>query len=1360
MAIINGTNGSETLTGTAGDDIFNPLLGTDVVKGLGGIDTLNVDYSSLTGEEGYGLWSFITAGGSSFSGTLIDPLRAHSVSFTDIENVTFSGTQGDDNVYVSFLAAQTSGKLDFAPGAGFDTLSVNAAELGNTKLEISSSGLEAGEIGRFDGFERFNVSLGAGDDTVEISGELLEEYDVHASGGVDTLNINQAQAEISYSYSITQQYDALTVSTGDSVFSDFDAVMIVAGYTENRFALDLDAYRTLKPLHLDGGAGSDWLDMTLWDYKNIDFRVAEDGVITSDLGQFLNFEDFSLTVYGGNASIVLQQGNDHVSTSEGIHAISMGGGDDTMSTEGSGTFDGGSGYDQWSGDYGETEEDLVVVQDGTSASVSNGTMVSNVESFGISTGSGDDNISLRTSEYYFVSAGDGNDTLVLDQTHLENYLLDHDVTVRSGTTGGYGGTGGFYNIENLTINTSAGNDTFRVNYDDDTADVAIRFDAGKGFDKLRIDATATTRFIEVQVSADGTLTDGVGTYLNFENVDISVGSGGSRVSLGSGDDRVAGGAGEDVVDGGKGIDTFKVYGAASDFVITADGTGGYIVEDRNLEDGDQGTDRLANVEFVEFDDATVDLPRQGDGGGAINGSGAAETLNGTSGDDVINGLGGADTLNGLQGDDVLNGGTGNDVLHGGDGNDTASYADATAAVSVKLTSTGYQATGGAGYDKLVEIENLTGSDFSDNLTGDAGSNALMGGDGNDRLNGGEGEDSLYGEAGNDRLDGGLGVDKLYGGFGNDTYVADGFFDMINEGFAAGIDTVLASSSFMLAANVENLTLTGTRNTNGYGNELANVMIGNGGSNVLSGDAGDDRMFGGDSRDELYGGDGNDYLDGGSWSDFMAGGDGNDTYIVDHVYDQIDEWGGDGIDTVRSSLSYVLNYGLENLVLTGKASLDGTGNDFANSLLGNDGDNRLAGEGGNDRLSGGSGNDTLDGGEGNDTLDGGLGADTMAGGSGNDIYVIDDLDTITELAGEGMDTVKVGMSYVLAANFENLTLAGNGDFEGRGNSLNNSITGNSGQNTLYGEGGNDMLNGGLGADTMVGGIGNDIYVVDNVADTVVENAGEGIDTVKASMSYSLQSNFENLTLTGNANLDGHGNELNNILTGNTGDNMLHGEGGNDTLVGGLGSDTMIGGIGNDTYLVESAGDQVVEFAGEGIDTVKASLSHILADNVENLILVGEENLSGTGNALDNTLTGNGANNILMGGEGVDKIFGGDGDDDLHGGIGNDQLAGGVGSDTFHFLSRALNGTDKISDFTSGFDVLSFVGADYGFSAGHLLTAAEFRIGGGPAGSGAQFYFDSVKHMLYFDQDGEGAGAATALASFGAAGTVTAGDIMFA
>jgi len=288
--------------------------------------------------------------------------------------------------------------------------------------------------------------------------------------------------------------------------------------------------------------------------------------------------------------------------------------------------------------------------------------------------------------------------------------------------------------------------------------------------------------------------------------------------------------------------------------------------------------------------------------------------------------------------------------------------------------------------------------------------------------------------------------------------------------------------------------------------------------------------------------------------------------------------------------------------------------------------RIVGGAEADKLYGLDGNDSLDGRDGDDWLVGGAGGDLMAGRLGNDFYDVDSSgDRVVEHAGEGVDRVRAWISYQLTANVESLTLAGTADLTGTGNSLANTIIGNAG---------NNVLNGGAGDDVLAGGEGQDIYDVDSAGDKVIEHASEGHDRVNASISYALSANVEDLTLVGTGNLTGTGNSLANRILGNAGNNALN---------GGAGDDTLAGGLGNEVYDVNSAGDRVVEHAGEGYDRVRASVSYTLSANVEELSLTGTGAINGTGNSLDNTIFGNSGDNVLDGGKGYDILVGGGGND---------------------------------------------------------------------------------------------------------------------
>ena len=185
-----------------------------------------------------------------------------------------------------------------------------------------------------------------------------------------------------------------------------------------------------------------------------------------------------------------------------------------------------------------------------------------------------------------------------------------------------------------------------------------------------------------------------------------------------------------------------------------------------------------------------------------------------------------------------------------------------------------------------------------------------------------------------------------------------------------------------------------------------------------------------------------------------------------------------------------------------------------------------------------------------------------------------------------------------------------------------------------------------------------------------------------------------------------------INGLDGDDNLKGFGGNDTLNGGVGADTLTGGIGNDRYYVDNVNDAVVELAGQGTDTVIATISYTLGSNVERLILGGGANTTGAGNGLANRLTGNGGNNRLSGNAGADTLDGGAGNDTLIGGSGADLLHGGSGADVFQMLSGAgATERDRIDDFDPGQDRIDVVGFN-GDAAFTFIGTAAFSPGHGP------------------------------------------------
>lgn len=373
---------------------------------------------------------------------------------------------------------------------------------------------------------------------------------------------------------------------------------------------------------------------------------------------------------------------------------------------------------------------------------------------------------------------------------------------------------------------------------------------------------------------------------------------------------------------------------------------------------------------------------------------------------------------------------------------------------------------------------------------------ITGTNGDDILIGTASGDLITGLDGNDIIDGGNGADTMIGGDGNDIYGVEDFSDVITELANEGIDQVNTNvSSYTLGANVENLLYTGSSGITATGNELDNYMTG-----------------GMSSNDTLTGGAGNDTLDGLAGADTMTGGTGDDIYGVDNASDVVNELANEGIDQVNTNLSsYTLSTNVENLLYTGSSGITATGNALANEMTG-----------------GMSSDDTLIGGGGNDTLDGLAGADTMTGGTGDDVYGVDNAsDVVIEQADEGTDTIRTNLaSYTLAANLENVTYTGGGNFAGTGNGAANVMIGGTGNDALDGQDGNDILTGGIGNDSLIGGSGTDTAIYAGVrADYDVTfdvelgkfivtdlNAGDGDDGVDNVMQVeNLQFSDQTLDL---------------------------------------------------------------------------------------------------------------------------------------------------------------------------------------------------------------------------------------------------------
>jgi len=430
--------------------------------------------------------------------------------------------------------------------------------------------------------------------------------------------------------------------------------------------------------------------------------------------------------------------------------------------------------------------------------------------------------------------------------------------------------------------------------------------------------------------------------------------------------------------------------------------------------------------------------------------------------------------------------------------------------------------------------------------------------------------------------------------------------------------------------------------------------------IIIGSSSSDDLNGTAQGDTILGLEGNDTIDGGAGTDTMAGMTGSDFYIVDRSTDVVVELAGEGRDTVAAKVDYALGSGqsIEVLRAQSDAGLRLTGNALDNTVIG------------------GAGVDTLNGGGGNDVLDGGTGADTMNGGSGDDTFILDSrFDQVVEAAGGGRDTILSSANVFLASSTAEIEVVQSTRTSGA------QIVGNATQNqTLIGNVGDDDLRAGSVNSVLIGGGGNDTYFID-ADDTVIENAGAGVDTVFFNQAtggglHTLGANIENLSAN-SASITARA-----ILTGNALGNVITGLNANDTLDGAGGLDTLIGGLGDDTYVIadttDFAIDRVVEAAGQGRDTILASRNVNLATLESAMGQAIEVEVIQVTRTTATQVIGNATQN--------QTLIGNIGDDDLRAGSGSSgtTLIGGAGNDTYF----AKADTVLVENAAAGIDTVRF------------------------------------------------------------------------
>lgn len=716
-----------------------------------------------------------------------------------------------------------------------------------------------------------NTALPTAYDSIEFSVMTYRSYVGAGTGGYTYEQWGAPQTYMMLDIAALQtMYGAdYTANAGNTVYTW--SPTLGETYINGALAIDPGANRIFATIW-DGG-GVDTYDLSNYTTNlSLDlnpggyslFSAAQQAYLGN--GNYARGNIFNALLFGGNTASLIENanggsGNDTIVGNQANNVLNGNGGNDNINGgEGNDTINGGIGNDTLDGGYGV---DTIHGNDG------NDVIYGGLEGDTVYGDAGDDTFIMRITGGIFewgdtLDGGTGTDRL-----DLSLFTSTYGAIVNLATGSWqynplYGGPWTITGVENVdgtqladTLTGNSANNVLNGNGGNDT------IYGGTGND---------------------TINGGNGDDLLLGD------DGNDTISGGAGNDQLRGGGGNDVFDGGSGQDLF--YGeAGNDTLKIVNGwNGGY----GEIFAGGAGTDTFdfqgtnglhGYVSLVDgvFEDSvfpgygitlsSVENVIAGAGNDTLIGSAEANLLRGNGGNDSLSGLEGNDTLEGGDGTDTLIGGAGDDILNGGAGTDTASYATATSAVTVSLAIATAQATGGAGSDTLSGIENLTGSSYDDALTGNSGANTLTGG------------------AGADTLDGGSGIDVLTGGTGNDTYYVDNTSDDVVEVSGGGSDRIFASASYNLTGRmIETLTLTGSANINGTGNDSAQTIIGNSGSNKLSGAGGTDTLNGGAGDDIIDGGAGIDTLTGGAGTDTLTGGAGADKFLFLGAL-------GSGIDTV-------------------------------------------------------------------------------------------------------------------------------------------------------------------------------------------------------------------------------------------------------------------------------------------------------------------------------------------------------------------------------------------------------------------------------------------------------------------------------
>ncbi|MBN8542831.1 MAG: hypothetical protein J0M34_01035 [Alphaproteobacteria bacterium] len=1036
----------------------------------------------------------------------------------------------------------------------------------------------------------------------------------------------------------------------------------------------------------------------------------------------LNGKSGDDVLVGNNGDDVLVggDGNDWAFGGEGNDTIYGDAGDDVLF--------GGEGYDTI---YGGTGDDVILGGEGNDS---------------LDGGAGNDWIDAD-GDYDTVNGGDGNDVILggAGDDSLNGGAGDDIIHGDDGNDILNGGDGNDTLIGGLgsdTINGGGGNDV--INGDGG----ALFLDGGSGQDTIVFSNATSGVVANLQNNTYGGSAAGL-SVTNFENI---TGSNFNDLFYAS---DVA-----NAMDGAGGTDTVSYTDSSA--AVTVNLTSGI------HSDGYAQGDTLLNVENV-------------------TGSIWNDSITGSASNNLLDGGSGNDTLNGALGTDTLTGGAGSNrfVIHSRattavvtdytDGNDTID-------VSGFLYATGFSdlTVAQAGADTTVSIVRPGGT-FTLTLQNVA-ANTLGAGD------------FIFNPNPHYVLNG-TGAADVFTVNTNEIYSARVSGFNFSQGdrldvaaFGASVDDIsdisieqIGSDSVLtfpqINGNVATIVLQGITATNITNSYFLSNHITYGSGSTYNGTGSAETINGSVGADLIYGYAGNDTINGGLGNDYILGGDNNDSLQGFYGNDELD--GGNGADTLNGGsgvdiATYVYSSAAVNVNLaTGTHSGGQAAGDVLidiERVYGSQYNDTLTGSTGNDYLWGYNGSDSISAGDGNDTIESDAGSDTINGGN-------------------GIDTIDYKYSAAVSVNLATNTHSG-GEAAGdnlsnienvNGSANNDTITGDGNDNTLRGVAGNDSLSGGAGADTldggtgndtMVGGLGNDVFIVDSTLDVVTEAAAEGADTIQSSVTYTLGSNIENLTLTGSGSINGTGNSLDNIILGNNASNTINAGDGNDSISGGDGNDTLEGSAGNDTIDAGTGADTIRTGLGSDVVTTGAgndlivvdyaataltitdfergsdridlrAFPHTDVDTLSDMTItqVGQDTTISVPRAVggpivitltnfvastlsDNdfylnfthqTLNGSTENDILTGAGGNDTITGYEGDDSLVGGLGNDSLLGGDGNDTL----RGGMGADYLHA-SDGYDFISYVDSFGGVNVNFLSGT----LSGGDANGDTMVGFEGV------------------------------------